>query len=176
MDLSGGAIPAIEVSDVLSAVAVLVALVALSLQLVTSRWERPVVRVTGVRYTTAGGPDNLPNRLTYRITVTNFGERPVSILSAGWQTLGANHSNNMKALLVPHSEFPVRLEPYDTKTWHVSEGFRLGGNEVDKPFIQLVHRPSFLDHFRGEPRLPIRRVYGQLSTDLVGIIGDPSAF
>jgi hypothetical protein len=133
-------------STIISLIALLVSLFALGWQLSRSRWERPVLVVVGTIASRSRSADaGAAVTMEYRITVTNVGERAVTVLSAGWVIERmANGSGSM------HITGKDREQP----------GPR--SNPVDEPYVVVVQRPTWRE--KRSDVGPTRTVYGKVGS------------
>jgi len=162
------------IATVISIVALLASLFSLGWQLVRARWERPVVVVRGQTVSRTrqaltvytGDEKPRPKKLEWALTTTivNVGERAVTVVGWGW-AYGSISSKDVaittiKARGSQIPDFPLRLEPHDSRTWtiaHPMEGTNLRGTNVT-PFAIVVQRPTSRELRRGVSAE--RRVFG----------------
>lgn len=158
-------------STVVSSFALLVSLYALGWQLSRARWERPVVVVNGVASETES--EGQERRKEYRVNVTNVGERPVTILGAGWITGLANDS--VESLELPQADkvsLPARLEGHDSRSWVIVRPMCEQPHEIEGPYVLIVQRPTWREARAGAPT--IRTIHGAVGTGPT-LLGQPSA-
>lgn len=137
-----------DLSLALSVLAVSISLVSLLSQLVRSRWERPVVVVTG-EVVAHGSRLELPSGAVeeqapfweFTLVAANVGERAVTITKLSWRRGAGRYS-----MLVAHeSQSAFRLEPHDSHTWTLTREtsmYWLLGADV-YPCAAIVKRPKF---------------------------------
>lgn len=148
---------------VLSGLAVLVATVALTWTVIRSRWERPVVIVTGrSRIVPVPGAPDTRRRFELSVTAANIGEKPVTVLDVAWAWV-SSHGTDMSSIGLQDDsgpDVPVRLEPHDSKTWLIYapvDGMTMGDAH---PRVEVVQRTTWRE--RRANTKPVRQVHGVL--------------
>ena len=137
-------------SVAISIVALALSLFSVSWQVARARWERPVVVVSGVALARSVRGIETPVR---RIDATNVGERPVTVIAAGWILHAGKDGQGSGWSGVPDDGFPLRLEPYETKSWAIPGGAMatVGPRNLGLPFVRVVRRPTWWGKRRGLP-------------------------
>jgi len=138
-------------------VALAVSLGSLVWQLTREQWDRPVVIVGGIRV--SNGSSGEESRWQYRIDVTNVGERPVTLIEAGMMTETDDGFQTVGLLAEEVGEFPVRLEPHDSRSWTINAGLTKHPQPNYKPWVKVVQRPTWRARRRGT--LPERTILGE---------------
>jgi hypothetical protein len=147
-------------STIVSIIALVVSLGTLGWQITRERWERPVVSVGGM----IGSRDDSQARGAhheYRIDVTNVGERAVTLIQAGVITNREVGSFIIHGLSQEEvAEFPIRLEPHDSRSWTILGGPVSRPSSEYEPWVKVVQRPAWWERRRGT--LPERTIIGRL--------------
>lgn len=145
---------------VISLLALGVSLFSIGWQLRRALWERPVVVLAGAVTRRSGGPTDsvsdprvTTSEYVMRFTIVNVGERAVTAVGWGWsltlQGEGGRVIMSNRGKGIP--EFPIRLEPHDSKSWvmtHPIEGTNLG-SYMATPFARVVLRPTWRELRKG---------------------------
>lgn len=165
------------VATLISLLAVVISLVALSLQLVRTYWERPYVFVGG----TAGSHQNsqmTESHWEYRIDVTNIGERAVTLIDVGLISDRRPDGHLTHGLSAQElEEFPLRLEPHDSRSWTIPGGPSRFGSREREPWVKIVRRPNWIERRRQTlpERTIVGRLFGSIGPELNGTpVGKPS--
>ena len=143
-------------STIVAIIALVVSVGSVVWQLARERWDRPHVIVGGIRGSNGSTGDE--SRWEYRIDVTNVGERPVTLIEAG-MLVGTDDGFQYVGLLGEEvAEFPIRLEPYDSRSWTIDMGPTKYPKPEYKPWVKVVQRPTWRQRRRGT--LPQRTIFG----------------
>jgi hypothetical protein len=100
-------------------------------------------------------------RWEYRIDVTNIGERAVSLIQVGIMSQRNDLDSSYTTIGLRHEEveeFPIRLEPHDSRSWTIDGGSYTPSRAEYEPFAQLVQRPTWRERRHGIS--PARTVFG----------------
>lgn len=102
-----------ELSDLISAIALLVALGTTVWQIQRARFEKPIIDVFA--YAVSIQTSDTPRWVTHAV-VSNVGDRPVTLLRLQWaQTDGGTFRHAYSSSPQPESvKLPYRLEPFDS--------------------------------------------------------------
>jgi hypothetical protein len=147
-------------STVVSVIALVVSLGSLAWQLTREQWERPVVIVGGIRGSHNGSSKTEPH-WQYRIDVTNVGERAVTLIEAGLISDRRDNGYLITGLSGEEvAEFPIRLEPHDSRSWTIPGGPTSQTSGEYEPWVKVVQRPTWRERRRGT--LPERTIIGRL--------------
>ena len=143
----------IGISDVIAVLALLAAAFSIVWQVVRARWEKPVVVVTG----RVNRHWNRKHReqVLLTITITNVGEKPVTLMAAGWELTdhkkgdpGVTGFSNWS--MKDRSEFPRRLEPHDFIEVPSKHDFvPMVAGRTMRPHVEVVRRPTWREVRRG---------------------------
>lgn len=165
------------VATIVSLLAVAISLVALSLQFVRTFWERPYVFVGGL----AGSHRDsqmTESHWEYRIDVTNVGERAVTLIEVGLLSERRPDGYMTHGLSAQELEdFPLRLEPHDSRSWTIPGGPTRSGSREAEPWVKIVRRPSWIERRRRTlpERTIVGRLFGSMGPELNGTpVGRPS--
>lgn len=143
-------------SDVIAAVALLVAIVSLGWQFVRSRWDRPIVIVDGeIREMWGGEEDEDVVAHEMHLNMVNVGEKPATVILAGWA-------------LDPDPEFesdkdetlgPWRIDAHDHVELVDNRNMSWPWpSNTAVPYVRVVLRPTWWERRRGVQ--PIHEVRG----------------
>jgi len=164
---------------VVATLAFSLSVISLGWQVIRAWWDRPVIMITAqLAYRFAPGTDltgdvipaGLPMGWESAITVTNVGDRAVTVTDAGWWHGPGTHWERIERPPGLTERFPIRLEPNDQARldgFMLDDGTRwLYGNlEIDRPdgprqaarpFIEYVRRPS---RWRLHSQAAVKRLY-----------------
>jgi hypothetical protein len=136
------------VTTVLSSTAIVVSALSIGWQYVRSRFDRPRLHLMGG--TTRKGPPNAAADWSFKIEVSNYGERPVTIVDAYWD-IGPQLGAGMRLKPTEGPKLPLRLDAYDLVTWDIGPipvGMVEGLREA-QPWIEVVDRPTWKQRRRG---------------------------
>lgn len=134
------------VTIVFSGVALIASLFTVGWTLVQSRWERPVVVVTGREGHLTN--DEHGTRWFCSVDVVNVGERAVTVTDVGWYTLRREDGHD--ALRPTKAGLPIRLEPHDSRTWTTYSSVAAAQRHtVNEPFVVVVQRPTWRERRNG---------------------------
>lgn len=164
--------------------ALVLSVVSLGWQVLRAWWDRPVLMVTGDLFyriapdteltirtmdTSVGEVEYIDTRdapmgWQATITVTNVGDRSVTITDAGWWYSPGTHWEDIERAPGMEDRFPLRLEPHDQVrlAGHIAddgEAWRYGNPplEMDTPGGKMPAARPFIDYVRRPWRWRLRK-------------------
>jgi len=159
-----------EPSAIAAWIALALSLVSLVWQFARAWWDKPVVLVKGELRSSG---EDVDGALGWNgtITVTNVGERAVTLTDVGWWSGVGTHEELIERPATPW-RLPHRLEPHDqtrfsgalssarafgwgNPAYTVRSPFSGEDARAARPFVEIVHRPS---------RWRVRRSDGKIRT------------
>lgn len=132
-------------TTIISSIALLAALFSVIWPVVRSRWEKPVVVVTGGDGTWQAHPEAA--QWMCRIDVVNVGERAVTVTGVGWYTL-LEGDTKRGHVVQPDTgskgpDLPYRLDAHDFASWTIYRALASSSpSDAKVPWATVVQRRS----------------------------------
>lgn len=135
--------PAEITTVILSSIAIVISIINFIWNVVRARRKRPEVTVTGDARFAVDGAKPADPYWSLSVNVANTGGRAASVLGASWLINGIHYGTG--------DEFPMRLEPHDSKQWNVQ--MPVGGTKLEgmtcRPAVRVVQRPTYFERRQG---------------------------